>query len=385
MSTVNGTLTLSEVREREFPFVQDCTYLNGAEQGPLPARTAAVVREVAEATQAPGTPRLAALPPYERLARERLARLIGAAPGDIVFTSNTTHGMNIAMQGIAWRTGDNIVVPQREFPALAAAALHLRARGVEARGVPVTGAGPTVDDIMARVDGRTRAVACSAITWNTGYRADLETLGARCARAGCLLIVDGIQLAGAAQLDVNAARVSTLALHGYKWLLAGFGVGALYVAPAALDQIAPTFIGAQAVRVVPEAADGPLDWQPGAARYQAGGGNKIGLAALATSLGLLEELGLAAIEARNRALAEYLYAHLARNPAVTIVSPPDPARRSQIIVFTLGSKERDTALLEALTAQNISVALRPLGLRVSPNFYNTEEELDRLLAALPNQ
>ncbi|MGN6700673.1 MAG: hypothetical protein ACTHMR_21155, partial [Thermomicrobiales bacterium] len=99
MSTVNGTLTLSEVREREFPFVQDCTYLNGAEQGPLPARTAAVVREVAEATQAPGTPRLAALPPYERLARERLARLIGAAPGDIVFTSNTTHGMNIAMQG----------------------------------------------------------------------------------------------------------------------------------------------------------------------------------------------------------------------------------------------------------------------------------------------
>jgi cysteine desulfurase / selenocysteine lyase len=383
MPTANAAAALREVREREFPFVRECTYLNGAEQGPLPARTAQVVGEVAAASQAPGTPRLTTLPPYERLARERLARLIGAEPGDIAFTSNTTHGMNIAVQGITWRAGDNLVVPQHEFPSLTTAMLHLRTRGVEVRFVPFSGPGPSVDDIMARVDSRTRAVACSAVTWNTGYRADLAALGARCASAGCLLIVDGIQLVGAAQVDVKAARLSTLAMHSYKWLLASFGVGALYVAPEAVDQVAPTFVGAQAVQAAPETADGPLDWQPGAARYQSGTSNRLGLAALATSLGLLEEIGITAIEAQNRALAEYLYAHLARNTRVQVVSPPDPARRSQIIVFTLGNQERDATLALALAEQGIIIALRPLGLRVSPHFYNTEEEIDRLLAALP--
>jgi selenocysteine lyase/cysteine desulfurase len=156
MPTANAAAALREVREREFPFVRECTYLNGAEQGPLPARTAQVVGEVAAASQAPGTPRLTTLPPYERLARERLARLIGAEPGDIAFTSNTTHGMNIAVQGITWRAGDNLVVPQHEFPSLTTAMLHLRTRGVEVRFVPFSGPGPSVDDIMARVDSRTR-------------------------------------------------------------------------------------------------------------------------------------------------------------------------------------------------------------------------------------
>lgn len=384
MSAVNVAASLREVREREFPIVRECTYLNGASQGPWPMRTMRAVQEVVEACQVPHLPKATALPSYEQIARERLARLIGAEPGDIVFTSNTTHGMNIAVQGIAWREGDNIVLPRREFPSLSYAMLHLKERGVEVRFVPFPGAGPSVDAIMAHVDSRTRAVACSAIMWDTGYRADLETLGARCAARGCLLIVDGIQLVGAGQLDVKAARVSTLATHGYKWLLAGFGVGALYVAPEAAEQISPTFIGSQSVDAPPDTFDGTLNWKPGAARYQAGGGNRIGWAALATSLGLIEEVGIAAIEERDRMLAEYLYAGLTRKESVEIVSSPDPAHRSQIIAFTLGSKERDAAMVKELEEQGIIVALRPLGLRASPNFYNTEEEVDRLLAALPD-
>lgn len=384
MSAVDAVASLREVREHEFPIVRECTYLNGASQGPWPTRTVQAVEAVVEACQVPHLKPATSLPPYEQIARERLARLIGADPGDIVFTSNTTHGMNIAVQGIAWRDGDNIVLPRREFPSLSYAMLHLKERGVEVRFAPFLGAGPSVDELMDHVDSRTRAVACSAIMWDTGYRADLETLGRRCAEQGCLLIVDGIQLVGAGQLDVRAARVSTLATHGYKWLLAGFGVGALYVAPEAVEQISPTFIGSQSVDALPDTFDGSLNWKPGAARYQAGGGNRIGWAALATSLGLIEEVGIAAIEERNRTLADYLYTGLARKESVEIVSSPDPAHRAQIIAFTLGSKERDAAMVKELEDQGIIVALRPLGLRASPNFYNTEEEVDRLLAALPD-
>lgn len=384
MGVVDVAGTLSEVREREFPIVKEVTYLNGASQGPWPTRTMQAVQEVVAACQVPHTKQATSLPPYEQMARERLARLIGAEPGDIVFTSNTTHGMNIAVQGIGWREGDNIVLPQREFPSLSYAMLHLQDRGVEVRFVPFTGAGPSVDEIMARVDGRTRAVACSAIMWDTGYRADLEALGARCADAGCLLVVDGIQWVGARQLDVKATRVSALATHGYKWLLSGFGIGVLYVSPDAVDRISPTFVGSQSIDCPPDTFEAHLTWKPGAARYQAGGVNRIGLAALATSLGLIEEVGIAAIEERGRALAEYLYAGLAKKESVEIVSSPDPAHRGAIISFTLGSRERDAAMAKELEDRGIVIALRPLGLRASPNFYNTEEEVDRLLAALPN-
>ncbi|HEX5478212.1 MAG TPA: aminotransferase class V-fold PLP-dependent enzyme, partial [Dehalococcoidia bacterium] len=245
MSAVEVAGSLAEVRANEFPIVAHCTYLDCASEGPLPNRTVATIRDVADAAQLPHLPQSKALPNYEQLARTRLARLIGADEDDIVFTSNTTHGTNIAAQGIAYRPGDNVVVPEPEFPSLVFAFAHLAKRGVEVRFVAYEGAGPSIAAIMARVDGRTRAVACSGIMWNTGYRHDLEGLGEGCARRGCLLLVDGVQVVGARTIDVKAAKISTLATHGYKWLLSGFGIAALYVSPNALEQISPVVVGKQ--------------------------------------------------------------------------------------------------------------------------------------------
>ncbi|CAA9553411.1 MAG: hypothetical protein AVDCRST_MAG88-928, partial [uncultured Thermomicrobiales bacterium] len=91
---------LAAACEREFPLCREYTYLNTAAAGPLPQRTVRAIADVAAAAQYPHTAR--ALPSAEPLVRERLARLIGADPGDFVFTGNTTHGMNICAQGIAW-------------------------------------------------------------------------------------------------------------------------------------------------------------------------------------------------------------------------------------------------------------------------------------------
>lgn len=379
-----GEMDLEVVREREFPVCREYAYLNAASQGPWPTRTVRAVERFGALAQFPNTDRARSEPPAEPVARARLARLLGAAEDELVFTGNTTQGMNICAQGIDWRPGDNVVVPEREFPSLAYAWFHLRERGVEVRFVPFDGAGPSVAAIMVAVDGRTRAVACSAITWDTGYRADLEDLGRCCAAHGCLLIVDGVQAVGARRLDVKAARISALAVHGYKWLLAGFGVGALYVAPEALDRIRPTFIGTQAVDGDPDTFGGHLNWRPGAARYTAGGANRTGLAALASSLGLIEEVGIATIEGQGQMLAELLYAGLQRRGgALRIVSPPDPAYRSAIVAFTLGDRGRDEDLVRHLEGLGIVTALRPLGVRASPHFYNTEDDIRQLLDALP--
>lgn len=378
--------TLSQIRASEFPIVHEYTYLNTASQGPWPTRTVQAVQEAASAMQYVNTPRgMPEHPPAVDLARERLARLINARPEDIVFTSNTTHGLNIAAQGIDWRPGDNCVVPVDDFPSLAYAWSHLRLRGVEVRFVPWEGAGPAVATLMAAVDARTRAVACSAIKWDTGYRMALEELGAQCAARGVLLIVDAIQAVGAQPLDVQALRISALATHGYKWLMAGFGVGALYVAPEALAHIRPTFIGVQSVQIEgmnvrPE----QLTWHPNAQRYEAGGSNTLGLTALASSLGMIEELGMAAIAEHGRGLAELAYAGVQRKRGLRLVSDADPAHRSALIVFTCGSPEQDAKLVQDLTARGIVVALRPLGLRLSPHLYNTEADIATLLDALPS-
>ena len=379
---MNNPITLTDAREREFPIVAEYTYLNAAAMAPLPERTVRAIQHTAQLKQFPGTERYRAKPQPEAIAKERLARLINASTEDIVFTGNTSHGLNIAAHGIDWRAGDNVIVPENEFPSLAYLWFNLQHWGVEVRFVPWSGAGPTVDEIMAAVDERTRAVSCSVIKWDTGYRIDLEELGRRCEERGVLLIVDAIQAVGAQRVDVKAARVSALSTHGYKWLMSGHGLGALYVAPQAIDRIRPGFIGYTAIADDGLAFKGEIKFKPGAGRYGTGGGNRLGQTALAASLSLIEEIGIGTIEEQNRALSEMLYSGLQKK-SVQIVSSPDPARRTAITVFTLGSQERDAAFVEELDKQRISVSLRPLGVRVSPDFYNDEAEIARLLDAVP--
>lgn len=378
-------------REEEFPVLREYTYLNAAFHGPIPTRAVQAYNRSMEALQYPGIARGKVAPAYETtlrnaetIVREHIAQRLGAAPSEIVLTSNTSQGMNICAQGLFCRPGDNVVIPADEFPSLTAIWLNLRTKGIDVRIVPFSGAGPTVDDLMAHVDGRTRAVSCSAITWSTGWRADLETLGARCAERGVLLIVDGIQAVGVQQLDVKALRISALAFHSYKWLMAGYGLGGLYVAPEAIDQIAPTFISEAAISGDGPPKDDDPRWQMGAQRYSLSNRNQPAFATLASALELQCEFGAQQIAERSGALAEQLYAGLSRRDTLRIVSASDPARRSAIIVFTTGSSAGDAALVAQLEEARIMVSLRPLGVRVSPHFYNTEEDIARLLDTLPD-
>jgi selenocysteine lyase/cysteine desulfurase len=365
--------------------LREYTYLNTASQGPWPTRTVQAVQEAATAMAYVNTPQgMPETAPAAQQARERLARLLHAQPDDIVWTSNTTHGLNMVAQGIDWRPGDNCVVPAGEFPSLAYAWGHLRARGVDVRLVPWDGAGPSIAALLEAMDARTRAVCCSAVAWDTGYRMDLDSLGAHCAARGVLLVVDAIQAVGAQDVDVQATRIAALATHGYKWLMAGFGVGALYVAPAALERIRPTFIGAQSVLSPSDPSKDPFPWQPNAQRYAAGGVNTLGLTALASSLGLIEELGINTIAEHGRRLASLAATGLRQKSRLHVISDPRPEHGSALVVFTCGSPAHDAELVQDLASQGIMVALRPRGVRIATHFYNTEADIARLLDALPD-
>lgn len=375
-------IEVEKIVEREFSAVRQFTYLDAASRGPWPDQTRDAVARFAAQAQTPFADRVddSAVPhPAAALARAGLARLIGTGEEDLVWTQNTSHGLNIAAHGIDWRPGDNAVVPVEDYPSLSYAFHHLAARGVEVRFVPFAGIGPTVDEIMAATDSRTRAVACSSVRWDSGWRMDLMELGDRCARRGCLLILDGTQLVGAGRVDVRAAKISALAVHGYKWLMAGQGIAALYVAPEATEQIRPTFAGSGGYDGPIENFDPGRPWKRGAGRYATGGNNPTGFVALASSLSLIEEMGIDRIEATNDALSARLHAGLATIVGARILSTADPAHRSAIVFFTLGAREQDDALVRALHARRAIVALRPNGIRVSPHFYNTADDVDHFV------
>jgi cysteine desulfurase/selenocysteine lyase len=368
-------------RTDEFPLFADHTYLNTASEGLLPNRTAAALQAAAIRAQRGSTAAAEPLLPAERV-RLQLSRLFSSTTDDFTFTSSTTHGVNIALRGLLWQPGDNVVLPADEFPSLARAVVQLRDSGVQIRVVPRTADGRvSVDALLAAVDQRTRAVVCSAVSWDIGALVDLAALGRGCRQAGVLSIVDGVQAVGAVALDLPALDLSVLAFHGYKWLTAGWGQGGLYVAPAAVAQILPRFVGEQSF-IGADPYDSGAAYHPGARRYGVGGANRLGLTALEQGLTLIEELGIEAIAAHNRALGTRLIRGLHDLGRCQVVSPLAATERAGIVVFTAGSVARDQQIAEQLQAAEISLAQRPRGLRAAMHYYNSAADVDRLLNVL---
>ena len=164
----------------EFPVRDHCVFMNHAAVCPIPARTAAAVSRTAQEQRDLGCTEYE--PWIKRLeqARGDLAALMGAPPGQVAFVKNTTSGLLLAANGIPWRRGDNIVTTSVEFPANVYPWLALAPQGVETRMADPVDGRIRVDDLVAAMDARTRALAISWVQYTNGFRVDLETLGQVC-------------------------------------------------------------------------------------------------------------------------------------------------------------------------------------------------------------
>lgn len=370
---------LDRVR-REFPITEQVVFLNHAAAGPIPRRSqVAMVALIDDYTNH------ALLHKDEwnartRRVREQGARLLNARPDQIAFIKNTSEGLSLAANGIDWRAGDNVVVPADDFPSVVYPWLNLAGQGVETRRIAARGGRILLDDVRAAVDRRTRAIAISTVQFKSGFRCDLAPIGALCRERDLLFIVDGIQSLGALDLDVQACAIDVVAADAHKWLLGPQGIGILYCSDRALERLKVRTVGWLSVQD-PFQFHYRLDLLPDARRFEPGSENSVGIAGLGGTLELVEELGIAAIEARILALSDLLCDGLARK-GYTIASPRGERERSGIVIFT--SPVHDTAhLFERLSAERIIVSVRGGGMRVSPHYYNSEEEVAGLLEVLP--
>ena len=371
------------------PVTQHAAYLNTGSVGAMSTITvealhAANQRELLEgrATNASlSASRLAAAE-----VRQRFANMVQASPDTIALTHHTTDGMNIALCGLQWQPGDEIVTTDLEHPGGLLPVYVQKRFGVTVKIVSLP-AELSPEDIVARFEAaitpRTRLLAFSHVAWSTGVCLPLAEIVAMAHGQHVLCAVDAAQAAGAIALDLPASGVDFYAMPGQKWLCGPEGTGALYVRPDRVSLLTPTFVG---FRSLGEDGDYNFsgDWLPAstARRYEVGTMYRPGLQAIATNMAWLEEtVGRDWIYSRIIELAAYARNALAQVAGIRVITPPGP--HAGLVTFTLDGYEPPRVNAK-LAEDNIVIRYltSPAAVRVSTHFYNTEADIDRLVTAL---
>jgi selenocysteine lyase/cysteine desulfurase len=361
----------------EFPVTERLIYLNHAAVAPLPKRTATAMQTFAQQALEVGSLHYDQwLDTYEAL-RVAAARLIGASRGEIALVKNTSEGIATIAMGLDWRPGDKIVAFKEEFPSNYYPWKRLEAQRCYVEWLSVH---EPLDSIDVACRGA-KLLAVSFVQYLSGFRADLNAIGRICHANGCFFFVDAIQGLGAFPLDVHTAHIDALAADGHKWMLGPEGCGILYVRRERQDSVFPQEFGWTNVAGYNDYSSRDMTLRPDAGRYECGTLNTIGAYGLRASLELVLEVGVDRIGPVVQALADQLAAGALRK-GYAMLADREPRNASAILaIHKPGVDSR--AVVQGLTGKGIVAAARQGWVRLSPHFYISPEEVDRVVAALP--
>jgi selenocysteine lyase/cysteine desulfurase len=307
-------------------------------------------------------------------------QLLDADPVDMAFIKNTSEGIGIVAEGFPWKSGDNIVTAAEEYPANLYPWMNLVSRGVELRQVPSRDGRIWIDDIRSTIDSRTRLISLSFVEFASGFRNDLDAVGALCRERGIYFFVDAIQGLGAFPLSVKKTPIDFLSADGHKWMLGSEGAGILYIRRDLVDMLHAVDIGWNSV--IGARNFGKIDFRlkPNAGRWESGSLNVGGIAALGASLEMLLEIGIPAIAERVTELTDYLCERAARID-LKVYSSRRPEDKSAIVSL-LAPGPDPIQLVRGFKKEGVVINQRAGRLRISPHFYNSHTEIDRLIDLL---
>ena len=363
-----------EALRAAFPTTRYCTYLDHAAAGPMPSPVrAAMSKFIVDRGVLFDRERR-----YEHVCddlRAVSAWLINGTPQEMAFVQNTSEGLNIIAHALPLQPGENVVSCDTALPCHVFPWTNLQHLGLETRCIPHDGGGLTVKALETYADERTRVVVVSSVEPLTGFRNDLQALGAWCREHGAYFVVDGTQSVGVAPLDVQACHVDFLSCDGPTWLMGPPGQGFFYCRQELVDELGPPlaayFAGEGQGRL--HAAGSLL--QPDTCRFELGRANTLGLVGLLAAVRFLMNIGILTVERRTLHLTELLIADIQQR-GHEIVSNLLPKRRSAIVALRV-TGDADAAL-RRLTDANIIVSKHKQVIRISPHCYNTEEEVARV-------
>ena len=309
--------------------------------------------------------------------KQKIATLLGVSPEEIAFLSSSSAGINLLAHSLEWCPGDNVVVCDLEFPSDVLPWTHLQDRGVEIRIVHHQDWSISVSDLGGAIDGQTRVVAVSHVSFLTGQRLCLEELAEVVRPSNALLSVDATHATGVVEVQANHADV--LVSSCYKWLLGVHGLAIFYCNQARQPDLKPPFLGWHTGTSFGNWQD-PTHYstRPEAARFEPGNPSFIGIYVLDNALDHLLEIGMSSIEAYITSLADRVWNGL-QAVGLELTTPQDGSQRAGNVCFFTPNSE---AVAESLQRKGLLVWPGSERVRVSTHLYNTVEDVDRLLVAL---
>lgn len=376
-----------------FDIPADVAYLNAAYMGPLPRPAIAAGAAGVALKGRPWTITPAQFfDPVEEV-RGLFAGLIGAPDGEgVALIPSASYGLSLAASLLPVAAGERILVLEDQFPSNVYPWRRLAATR-----------GAVVDTVPRRADGNwTRAVldaleraetgaapvaivACPQVHWSDGCTVDLERIGVACRGRGAALVVDGTQSVGAMPFEVATIDPDFLVVASYKWLLGPYSLGFVYVAPRHREgaPLEDGWISRAGSRNFAALTDYTDQFESGARRYDVGERSNFALMPIArVSLSLVAQWTPAAIAAYAGRLTDRLVAETA---ALGCVAPPPAVRAPHLVGLSLPAGVDGAALTRRLAEARVSVSLRGPRLRLSPHVYNTDADVDRLVAVLAEE
>jgi len=366
-----------------FPVTERLIYFNHAAISPPPIPTIRAIEAQLKDVQENGSLNFRSWLAVKEDSRKLLASLLGARPEQVAFVRNTSDALSTVANGLNWRAADNIVTFSREFPSNIYTWLRIRdVFGVEVRMCEERDGRIDVSEFESLIDDRTRLVTISHVQYASGFRTDLTRIGQVARRHDALFVVDTIQALCVVPTHVEAEFVDVAAGASHKWLLAPEGVGYLYLSDRARERIQPTLVGWTSVPDPDDYLNFEQGWNRGTLAWETGTGPAALLHGFKASLELLHRYGVQKISNYLEELTDYLCERLARK-SYHVVSSRAPGEKSAIVCIRHRGDISSMTLYHHLNTRKIVTAPRGDRLRIAPHFYNTQTEVDQLIAALP--
>ncbi len=303
------------------------------------------------------------------LIRRNLAAFLSAPEDNIAFLPNFSWGITGVVHSL--RGTEKVMLYKRDYPSLLD---PFKVKGFDIVWIEDTdGFNIPIDQMKQRLlDEQVNILAISHVQWMSSYKLDLEDIGAFCRKHGIWLIVDATQCMGAININLSTLQVDVLIASNYKWMNAGFGTGVMYIGDGFMDEYPPIVAGFNSYTII----DGKPQYIPGVRSFEPGHPNMYGLLVMDAAIQHKMQTGIAKIEEHNTALTRLFLDGIGYSQWNVLGGYNTGDRASYVLL------KDENSLGQILKDNGVVVTHRAGMIRISFHYYNTADEVNRVVELL---
>jgi selenocysteine lyase/cysteine desulfurase len=362
---------------KQFPIFDQKVYLSSCSQGALSRPVEAALQEFVESWHTHGNPWEIWVGRMEEL-RVEFARLINAEPAEVAVTFSVSSALNSLASALRYEERPRVVTSDFDFPTVGHIWLAQARRGAEVAFARAEGTRLPLSAFEEVIDERTALVSTTQVCYKNGFKTNVGALAELAHERGTYLLIDAYQAMGTQPMDVKALDLDVMVTGALKYLLGSPGVAFMYMRKELIERFEPSDSGWFAQENVFAYDVHHLRYAGSARRFETGSPPVPNVYASLAALRLLAAVGLDVIQAHVQALAGR-FIDGAQQRGLALLTPEEPADRGPLVMVRSTDAPK---LVEALARDGILCSTRDGALRVSLHYYNTDADVDAVLAAL---